>query len=367
MQSFLLPRFAASLLTYIFGNYGRLESRPAVCYFPTYRNLCPPTPTGPTSLAEFVFRSRLREEIMKNSILVALVLVASVAMAQESTPPQQSERKFSTNLVNETAESPSYSDLYCSGFISNENVSLSNQITGGRSTPNETLYSKGNTIFATGSGYQEGSRYSVIRQLRDPNRMEPFKGQRAAIVATGQPYAQLGRVRIVGMRGDTAIAEVEFSCQPMTVGDILVPFQEHPPVEFRKDVSMENFPAGSGKLAARIVMAYEFDFAVGRGQKVYLDAGANKGVKVGDYFRAVRGYDPAKLDPVESLSYRSPVGDDTQKVPGKVSPAISAKLPVRTLGEMVVLTVTPTSSTAMITDSLEAIQVGDQVELLGNQ
>jgi hypothetical protein len=54
-------------------------------------------------------------------------------------------------------------------------------------------------------------------------------------------------------------------------------------------------------------------------------------------------------------------------VPGVVTPAKAKTLPLRNLGEMIVLSVTPTSSTAMITNSLESIEVGDWVELEGDQ
>lgn len=304
---------------------------------------------------------------MRKILTASLVLFAISAMAQESMPTQPtSNQKFTTNLT-QSDEAPSYSDLYCAGFISKEKFNLANQVTGGDATPTQTLYAGRNTILVSGSGYQEGQRYTVIRALRDPNQYEPYKGQRREVDAAGQPYQQLGRIRILELRGTTAVADVEFSCQGMTSGDTLIPFQEHVPVAYRKSSMMDRFPAGAGKLGARIVMSNEFDFLVARGQKVFIDAGSEKGVKVGDYFRAVRGYDPDKIDPVEAISYSAPVGDDTQKVPGKVTRAQAKVLPVRNLGEMIVLSVTPTSSTAMITNSLESIEVGDHVELEAEQ
>lgn len=301
---------------------------------------------------------------MKKAILVALVTAATLASAQ--TPQQQPpSQTFESNLV-ERAQAPSYSDLYCSGFISNENIPTTNTVSGGVNSPNEAIYAAGNQIFLSGNGFAEGSRYTVLRPLHDPNRYEPFKGQKTAIVALGQPYAEIGRVRIVALRGSMAVAEVEFTCQNITIGDVVVPFQEHAAVAYRKNTSVERFPAGPGRLNARIVMAREFDTHVGTGQKVYLDAGANKGVKVGDYFRAVRGYDPAKIDPVDATAMKAPIGDDTQKVQGKIDKVLAAQMPLRNLGEMIVLSVTPTSSTAMITNSVETIQVGDQVELEGD-
>jgi hypothetical protein len=304
---------------------------------------------------------------MNKLLAFTLVLFAISAVAQESAPTQPPQPpQFSTNLM-EKNEAPSYSDLYCSGFISKQNYDAANQVTAGEGSPNQTLYAGRNVILVSGSGYQEGARYSVIRPLRDPNHYEPYKGQRKDINAAGQPFAQMGRVRVVALRGAIAIAEVEFSCRPMTTGDLVIPFQEHPPVAYRKTSTMDRWPAGPGKLSAHILMSNEFDFLVSRGNKVFIDAGSDKGVKVGDYFRAVRGYDPNMLDPVEALSYKAPVGDDTQKVPGIVTEAQAKTLPMRNLGEMIVLSVTPTSSTAMVTNSLESIEVGDLVELEGEQ
>ena len=44
------------------------------------------------------------------------------------------------------------------------------------------------------------------------------------------------------------------------------------------------------KLTGRIVLGKDFDTMLGTGMKLYLNVGANQGVKVGDYFRVVRSY-----------------------------------------------------------------------------
>ncbi len=304
---------------------------------------------------------------MKKVTVVVLALMATLAFAQDA--PQQTQPQapsFQTNLT-ERAQAPSYSDLYCSGFITNQKINSTNLVSGGQNSPNETLYATGNLIFLSGSGYQEGARFSVVRELKDPNHYEPFAGQRTALKSMGQPYSDIGRVRVVAIRGTTAVAEVEFTCQNITIGDLVIPFQEHPPVAYRKNTSMERFPSTKGRVSARIVMAREFDTVVGTGQKVFINAGADKGIKVGDYFRAVRSYDPHKIDPVDATAYSAPVGDDTQLVPGNLDRKKAPELPLRNLGQMIVLTVTPTTSTAMITNALETIEVGDEVELENEQ
>ena len=181
----------------------------------------------------------------------------------------------------------------------------------------------------------------------------------------GQPYAELGRLRVTAIREKTAIAQVEYSCSPIVAGDIVVPFQERAPVTYRANAVLERFPAAAGSATARIVMAKDFDYIVGTGQKVYISAGADKGVKVGDYFRAVRNYDPSSMDDVGVLSYKVPQSEETQKSHTAITREKYAELPRRALAEMIVLNVTPTSATAMITFAFESVTVGDAVELEG--
>jgi hypothetical protein len=297
---------------------------------------------------------------MKRTLAVLVALCAPLAFAQQAAPA----RVAGAPAV-ERVQAPTYSDLYCAGFITNESHGKANFLVAGTESPNQTQFHQGDTVFVEGSGLQEGNRLSVIRNLHDPNRSRAFPEQPAAIAALGQPYAELGRLRIMSVRGKTAIAQVEFSCAPMVAGDIVEPYQEKPPVAFRGKTSFERFPADQGSVTGRIVMAREFDYLLGVGQKVYINAGSNKGVKVGDYFRAVRGYDPTKVQPIDGLAYKVSQSEETQKYNSATSPATYAQLPKRALGEMIVINVTPTSSTAMITYAVEAVTVGDTVELEG--
>ena len=72
--------------------------------------------------------------------------------------------------------------------------------------------------FLAGQGYQTGQQYEIVRELVDPNQYELFAGQHAMLKAMGQPYAELGRVRIVDTRGKMAVGHVEFSCETIVPG-----------------------------------------------------------------------------------------------------------------------------------------------------
>lgn len=297
-------------------------------------------------------------------VALLLVFCTAIALGQQQPAGQSSFASTATNLV-ERAEAPTYSDLYCSGFMTKQEIGRGNYVIGGVATPNQTQFAQGDTLFLEGTGYQEGARFSVVREVTDPDRMPIFAGQKMLMAEAGQPYADLGRVRVITLRGKTAIALVEFSCNAMVAGDLLVPFQEKPPLAYRPKTSFERFPAEKSGVTGRIVMAKEFDSIAGTGHKVYINAGADKGVKVGDYFRVVSGYDPAKIDQTEALSYKMPYSEEAQKNVPRVPPARFAELPQRAIAEAIVVNVTPTASTAMITLSVEHVTVGDTVELEG--
>lgn len=298
---------------------------------------------------------------MKRLEILVLVLCAPLAFSQQATPTPASSN------LNHRVQAPTYSDMYCAGFIDKENVGKGSYVVAGAESPSQTQFHQGDMIYLEGSGFQEGNRLSVVRELRDANRSASYIGQTAAIAALGQPYADLGRVRVTAIRGKTAIAEVEFSCAPIVPGDLLVAFQERPPVAFKAKTAFDRFPAEAGSVTARIVLARDFDYLLGTGHKVYISAGADKGVKVGDYFRAVRGYDPDKLGQVEELAYKVKQSEESQKNQTIITKQRLAELPRRALAEMIVLSVHPTSSTAMITYALENVTVGDAVELEGSK
>ena len=298
---------------------------------------------------------------MKRTVLLLLLLCPTLILAQQQ--PQTTQAL--TNLVERVA-APTYSDRYCSGFLSKAEIGKGNYIVAALNSPNATQFAQDDLVFLQGSGYQEGQQFSIVRELRDPNRQPIFPGQAAAIAGAGQPYADLGRVRVLAIRGKTAVAVIEFSCSGIVPGDVLVPFQERPPVSYKQNTGFEQFPSAPASVVGRIVMAKEFDSVVGVGQKVYLNVGADKGVKVGDYFRAVRSYDPAAADATEAISKRSAYSEDTQKNPLAIAGATYAELPRHAIAEMVVLNVTPSSATAMITMSLEHINIGDTAELEGS-
>ncbi len=273
---------------------------------------------------------------------------------------------------------PTYADLYCAGFISKQVLPDANYVGGGLHTPNTTKYANGDIVYLVGQGYQQGAQYTVVRELYDINRFEAYPGEHALLKETGHPYAEVGRVKVLDTRNKVAVAQVQYSCDSILPGDTLTAFVEKTPIAPHAPAKFDRFAPPSGALSGRIVMGKDFDTILGTGMKVYLNVGSNQGVKIGDYFRAVRSYTADSKNPVDSLSFAAPVGEDTQaKQPRykgglmsgwtKGGPVIDEdQFPRRAVGELVIIGVTPTTSTGMITFALEDVHTGDGV-VMANQ
>lgn len=314
-----------------------------------------------------------------------LVLLASLAAAQPSVTATMVATPDASGIVSTSVsvpfvryQTPTTADLYCAGFISKERLPDANYVNGGLQSPTSTKFEIGELVYLAGTGYQAGLLYSIVRELHDVNEYEIYPGQRKLLKATGHPYGEIGRVRVVDTRSHSAIAQVVYSCDPINPGDVAVPFVEKPPVAFHVPGHFDRFAPANGKLTGRIVLGKDFDDIVGTGMKLYMNMGSNQGVKVGDYFRVVRSYTATLKDPVDSLSFKAQTSEDTQMRPPTYEggfftsnymtktkgPNIHvADLPRRAVGEVVVLSTTPTTSSAMVVFALEDVYAGDTVEL----
>lgn len=312
---------------------------------------------------------------MKKTGLLLLLCLTVAGHAQSGPEAASGPQTVPTaaSFPFERIQAPSNADLYCAGFISQQLQPNANYVAGGLQMPNTTRFVNGDLIYLAGSGYQTEKEYTILREIVDPNKHEAFKGQDRMIKSMGQPYAELARVKVIDTRSKMAVAQVEFSCDPIVPGDIAVPFVEKSTVSYHLPVRFDRYAVPGAKTAGRIVMAKDFDTELGTGGKVYLNVGSNQGVKTGDYFRAVRGYEADRQNEVDSLSFKASTIEDTQKNPPSMDPnfltrtkgvAIHvADMPRRSVGEVVVLSATPTTATGMIVFALEDVHVGDNVEL----
>jgi outer membrane protein OmpA-like peptidoglycan-associated protein len=320
---------------------------------------------------------------MKNFKLVPLALTGMVlsnlgfsqqpqpaqpqpAQTQPAQPqpvqPALRSQEHAANL--DVGNTPTRSDMYCSGFLTNEKVPDKLFVAGGHNSPDQTRFAAAiDTIFIHGQGIKEGDRYQIVREVKDTNHYEIFPGQRSALRNAGVPYLELAIVKVTDVQKSTGVANFELSCADVMPGDLAIPLVEREAPPFRK-VTLDRYAPPAGKPQGRIVMAKEFDSYLGSKYKAYLNIGADKGLKPGDYLRATRTYSYSYHDPVDGLSLAAKDYDDTQKDPRRLPHDDVSSLPRRTVGDMIVLNVQHKTATAMVLTALEEIQVGDGVEVM---
>jgi hypothetical protein len=309
---------------------------------------------------------------------VFLLLFSGMALGQQSepSPTPEATADVATTATTHPVERvvvPTYADRYCAGFVSKQPLPDNTFVAGGLHSPHATKFVNGEVIYLMNSNFKEGDKLTLLRELRDPNRFEGFDGQNALLAATGQPYAELGHAKIVDTRHKMAIAQIDFSCEPVVPGDLVVPYVERDKLSFSSPVRFDRF--APSKRAGRIVLAKEFDNIMGMGAKVYLTIGSDQGLRVGDYLRISRPYSTDLHNPVDSISFKATTAEDTLLHPPSTDtgskfgmgrgkgPVIKVQdMPSRALGELIVLSTTRSSATGMITFALEDVHVGDDVE-----
>lgn len=312
---------------------------------------------------------------MKNAVLFLMLSVPGLSWAQQSSGDAVPAGTVATsvNFPVERLQTPTAADLYCAGFVSKPLSSKDKYVAGGMDSPHAVQFSNGDVIYLTGKGYETEQQYTIVRELQDPNRYELFKGQWAALKAAGQPYEEIGRVRVIDTRNKMAVARVEFSCGSLAPGDFAIPFVEKPATAFHTPMHFDRFAPSNGQVSGRILLAKDFDSELGTGAKVYVNVGASQGLKVGDFLRAVRTPAVVVHDPVDSLSFKSSTVEATQRKQAAIDPKVftntggpvvhTADMPRRAVAEIVVIGTTPSTATGMIVFAMEPVHIGDFVEL----
>jgi hypothetical protein len=291
-------------------------------------------------------------------LIVAIALLSATLVAQSAPSSDISSGSSPAN-------GPSYSQRYCAGFVTHAALPRTNFILGSKESPQETSFSGRSVLMLAGPGLLEGERYSILRQIDDPNRETSTPEQRGKLAKLGGLYEDIGWVTVHSVMKGATIASFDFSCDAAQRGDIIVPFKERPALAVRTvDGPVDSFRERSNEPKGRILGGRDFVDLVGTGLVVYTDFGSAKGAKPGDYLFVLRGYTPADLNKIDRPTTKLPNGaeaDASAVNPARAKPGADSRLPLRVLGEMLVLSATSDSSTAIITRSFAEMQLGDVV------
>ena len=267
----------------------------------------------------------------------------------------------------DTTSAPSrqadYSHVYCSGFVSDPKVPDEIRVVSGEQSAYKIAFARGDNVFlnrGADKGVKIGDLFTVVRPDSDVAN-EWFYGQPKLAKEMGTIYKDTGRIRVVDVQPKTSIAEVVFSCDYMQRGDVARPFEERPEPPYKEAGKFDHFAPVSGKPVGTVVTSFDYHQLLGRGDAAYVNIGAAKGVRVGDYMRVFR-YQGNKKD----INDNAVGGENQYKVYGFGSAPTrytGKDLPREVLGEGVVLNVTKNAATVLITYSTVDIYAGDYAEI----
>ena len=282
-------------------------------------------------------------------LCLVLLLGAGVSAAQRSEAVQK-------------ANQPDATQVNCSGFFTDKKVGGETYIASGEESVTRETFNRGDYVYINrgmNQGVREGDLYSVVRQEGDPSKVTWFKWQEKLTKAMGDPYVDLGQLKVVKVQPKVSVAQVVFACMPMQRGDIIFPYQPRPVGPFKDAGKFDIFAPVSGKPVAMVVTSKDWAQSMGQHDTMFVNLGTAQGVKLGDYFRIFR-YQGTR-------SETAPIEKDYQyKVYGYGSAPQRFEwndLPREILGEGIVLNVSKNSSTVLITFSRKDIYAGDYVEV----
>jgi hypothetical protein len=286
------------------------------------------------------------------------VLLAGASAWTQSNP--QAQNVSSTQPV-ASATSPDYSAVYCSNFVTADGGSDTRVISGEESGAIIIYQLRDYVFISKGSsqGIHVGDRFSVYRPEKDPLDVQWFKWQNKLSKAMGTFYQDVGQLKIVNVQPNVSTAQVTFSCDYLQRGDFVRPWQDRPSPPYKAADQFDRFAPASGKSVGMVVFGKDFGQVFGKFNSIYVNLGTNQGVNVGDYLRVFR-YNGGNSQTAPNFA------DYQYKMYGFGSTPTAYKwndLPRDVLGEGIVLSVSPNSSTVFITYSRVDIYSGDYTEV----
>ncbi|HLG12902.1 MAG TPA: hypothetical protein VJH03_00040 [Blastocatellia bacterium] len=287
--------------------------------------------------------------------IAAAVACVPAAAAQESDP-----------LVKR-------SDIFCTGFISEVAPRVDLQVVGGEKENLKSLFTEGDIVFLNGGrerGIQPGAVFYITRPMGEVKH--PFTKKKV-----GHFVRELGLLRVIDVQDYVSTAEITVSCETISFGDLLKPYEEYTSPSPRDARPLPRYGESSGGVTGQIMMSPKLREYFSANEIVLIDLGERQGIRPGDYFTIYRkigrtegitnvrdddvvqerseGYGSIRYrgGDVSSIATRAPVEKVLRERPA---------LPRKVLGELVVLKVQNTAAVALITRTNAEVNIGDWIE-----
>lgn len=264
-------------------------------------------------------------------------------------------------------------DVYCAGIVTTESVPNSTYVITGEQSASKITFDEGDFVYinkGSAQGARVGDEFQAVRAIQDPFGIDWTKWQSGIMKKMGRVWEDEARLKVIVVRENVSIAQVEHSCQYVQRGDIVLPFTERQIPLLKSGEKFDRFAPPDGKALAMVISSKGFQSQVGKGDIVYVNLGNLQGVRVGDYFRVFR-YQGTQHETAYQTPRYSFDAEAGMAIPDAGIYGFGAapkkwdwnNVPREVIGEGLVLRTGPNSSTVLLTFTLREVYMGDYVEI----
>jgi hypothetical protein len=218
--------------------------------------------------------------------------------------------------------------VYCFARVFQDDGVFPFTITSAERIEYQDHFSEGEVVYIDGGeeeGVRAGDRFFIFHRRRQLDH--PVSGHKM-----GRVYNTAGQVKVLCAQEHTSIVEITLACDPIGVGDLLLPFETIPvPLVVDPDPS-DRCDTPNGKPTGYIVFNKDDIIETGSENLVMIDLGNSEGLYPGQFATIFRE------NPVKGM-------------------------PRLVIGELGVLTVWDGYSTAKITRGWAPVHVADRIEI----
>jgi len=275
-------------------------------------------------------------------------------------------------------------NLYCAGYIQASGMSDANYIIGAVDEADKFGYGQNDFLWinmGSNKGVQVGDIFTVVRPQAQ------FKSKWSHKHDLGFLVREVGAVEVVSVKANHSAVRIKTSCDAFYLGDLVQLVERRTSPMFEPMPPLDLFADPSGKATGRVLTTRDQNNLITRDFIVYVDLGADDGVKVGDRLTIYRtlGKGNPYNPPVdnEAITARDYGFNDEEYEGGRMSNQAPRKSGAhagghemaidevkegrpylrKITGEAVVLNVKEKTATVVITRTASEIHPGDYVEL----
>ena len=275
-------------------------------------------------------------------------------------------------------------NLYCAGSVQKEAIDRTMQLVGGHEEQDQYQYTENNFVYVNAGSNQKLNVGDVMSVVRPRGKVSSHWSKKGSL---GFYVQEVGAIELIRVKPEHSVARIKVSCDSFVLGDIVQPVEARTSPMHEERPALDRFSDPSGKAIGRLFMARGNNEMITRDDIVYVDLGKEDDVKVGDRLTVFRRlgkgnlFIPAEGESIgssdegyESDKYRGGTFSNQasrstgKKAGGGTISESSAKSkldgkPRKVVGELVVLSVSERTATAVVVRTGMEIHPGDYVEV----